>query len=383
MTDVFITGLGVVSPVGNTTDAYWQSLLSDGTSPEIVYDQLEDRIPNRYVYMHKERYENLDCEIRSTRFCSDAVSQALAEAGLSDPTDFRCGVMVGTTMGDEHHPTELDEAAAAQAFPFQISAKLAQEFGLYGPNLTVSNACTSGLYCIDLAAAAIRRGEADIIVAGGVESASEIVLSCFNRLGALDDGLCRPFDKKRQGTVLGEGAAFVVLESAESVARRKHRHIYGVYKGSGWSCDAYQTTAPAPDGEQIMRALEEALQSSEVSANEIQCVLPHGTGTPLNDSLEMQVLDQMFGESAEPPTLTAIKSRLGHSGGASGAFSVLTACLILQNGKIPTTVNLDDPESALSIPVSLVEPTELKPDNILVNAYAFGGNNISIVLGQA
>jgi len=385
--DVFITGLGVVYPGGSGTVDYWDNMLSDGVDASIVFEDLKEHVANRYVFINEHKYADETIKGRSSLFCIDAVRQAVLDAGLNEDETQSSGLMIGTTMGDESlidiDDTPVGDSERNDPFPFQISASVANEFGMYGPNLTVSNACTSGLYCIDLAAAAVQRGDADIVIAGGVESASLIVLGCFNRLGALDDGVCKPFDVSRKGTVLGEGAAFVVLESAESVARRKNAHIYCTYKGSGWSCDAYQTTAPEPGGKQICRALNEALENSQVSAEEIGCVLPHATGTPLNDALEMQVLNDVFGNSATPPTITAIKSRLGHSGGASGAFSVLTACLIMEKSLVPTTLNLNDPEADLSVPVSLTEPAEISPENVLINAYAFGGNNISMILGAS
>ena len=386
MRRVFITGLGLVSPIGANVREYWNSLLEESRLPDQGYAELADRIANRYIYIHDGILEDEAEMGRATALSLEAVRQALEDAGIAQDYDLRCGAMVGTTMGDEaklEAARPIEEAPSArQDYPFQVASAIARRFGLYGPNLQVSNACTSGLYAVDLAADAIRRGEADAMVCGGVECASRIVLSCFNRLGALDEGKCRPFDRERKGTVLGEGAAYVVLESEQSLAQRGHAHSYCEYKRSGWSCDAYQTTAPEPSGQQIERALNEALEKSGLVPTQIDCILPHATGTPLNDALEARLLEQLFGASPNPPAITAIKSKIGHNGGASGVFSVVTACLIFEHGRLPATANLQQMEQEFSLPIPLGDAMDLRPQNLLVNAYAFGGNNISVVLGK-
>ncbi|WP_444997950.1 beta-ketoacyl-[acyl-carrier-protein] synthase family protein [Aliikangiella sp. IMCC44359] len=385
MSKVFITGIGVVFPGGNNAEQLWQYMLEEATQPVKGFDIFSDRIANRYIFSCEDVNEK-NSHGRTEELAMNAVHQAIKDSQLGDEIKLRGGLSIGTTMGDE---SELESSRfedgfenAKKDFPFQMSSTIASSFGLCGPNLTISNACTSGLYAIDMAAESIRRGDADLMIAGGVESSSRIVLSCFNRLGALDEGKCRPFDTERKGTVLGEGAAFVVLESEESMLKRGYKNYYCEYKASGWSCDAHQPTAPEPGGEQIERALREALTSSDIKADEINCILPHGTGTPLNDALEVSVLTKIFGGNEKLPYVTAIKSRLGHSGGASGAFSIVVACLIFKHKLLPTTVNLESKESSFEFPIPIDEPIHLDAHNILVNAYAFGGNNISVVVGR-
>ncbi len=383
---VLVTGLGVVSPFGSDLSEYWHHLLRERTSPRPTFEELADRVPNRLIFVCPPvSGASGRGDARAFAMAHHAVAQALLDAGLEpEATGLDTGVVVGTTMGEEARleAARTSGSPAATEYPFQIAAQLASEFEFAGPNHTISNACTSGLYAIDLAAEAIRNGEADVMVAGGVEAASRIVLACFNRLGALDPERCRPFDKERAGTVLGEGAAFVVLESEASWKRRDGRRPYSEVKGSGWSCDAHQPTAPEPDGEQIARALREALAAARTSAAEVGCVLAHGTGTPLNDAVESSILHQVFGEAGRPPAVTAIKSKIGHSGGASGAFALLTGCLILRHGEIPPTDNLVNREEGLSLRIPVGAPLAERVANVVVNAYAFGGNNISIVLGQ-
>jgi 3-oxoacyl-[acyl-carrier-protein] synthase II len=384
---VLITGIGVVSPVGDNASDYWASLLQAALPPSQGFNDLADRIANRYMYVCDGDPAAQDAVGRTQQLSLHAVTEALGDAELTPPHAgvnwSRAGVTVGTTMGDE----SLLEIARAQRlprgdYPFQVSAAIAERIGLCGPNLTISNACTSGLYAIDLAAAAIRSGEADLMLAGGVESASRIVLSCFNRLGALDDGVCRPFDQSRKGTVLGEGAAFVVLESEPHLLqRRSSARAYAEYLGSGWSCDAHQPTAPEPGGVQIERALRTSLAASALQPEAIDCVLPHGTGTPLNDSVEAAVLARVFGGNRQLPVLTAIKSKLGHSGGASGAFSLVTACLMLRHARVPPTANLRQRDQAFTMPMPVDAPVEVPVRHVLINAYAFGGNNITAAVG--
>lgn len=384
MNRVYITGIGAVSPVGSNIARYWQSLLEETTTANQIFDEFSDRIDNRHCYTCPEYLELNDMGGgRTQQLALNAIAEAIQDAGLESFSKQHGGVVVGTTMGDEPLLETLREKnISACDFPFQISASIAKRFGLYGPNLTISNACTSGLYGIDLAANAIRRGETHLMIAGGVESASRIVISCFNRLGALDEGVCKPFDETRKGTVLGEGAAFIVLESEEHMKNRDHAGMYCEYKGSGWSCDAHQPTAPEPSGEQIERALCESLASSKLRSGDIDCILPHGTGTPLNDSVEALVLTKQFGKNKKLPIITAIKSKLGHSGGASGAFSIVTACLILKHKCIPPTAHLKNKSTTFTLPIPVDIPLKQEINNILVNAYAFGGNNISVVLSK-
>lgn len=384
MNRVFITGLGVVSPIGSSVPDYWQSMLQESKLPDQVLSDLSQLIDNRYIYTCQDFSNSESTGGRTQVIAIDAVAQAISDSGLEGP-QLNGGVLAGTTLGEEplleRSRLESKSGCSRKDYPFQLSAAIAQRFGWCGPNMVVSNACTSGLYSIDIAANAIRHGDAELMIAGGVETVSRVVLGCFNRMGALDKGACRPFDVDRNGTVLAEGAAFLILESEEHINRRGFTDVYCEYKGSGWSCDAYQPTAPEPGGEQIEKALRDCLESSSVEAEEVDCIIPHGTGTPLNDAVEAKILTNVFGKNTKLPVLTAIKSKQGHSGGASGAFSVVTACLILRDSMIPPTANLKHRDDSFALPIPVEAPLKQRTKNVVVNAYAFGGNNISVMLG--
>jgi 3-oxoacyl-(acyl-carrier-protein) synthase len=207
-------------------------------------------------------------------------------------------------------------------------------------------------------------------------------VACFNRLGALDPERCRPFDAARRGTIFGEGAALMVLESESHARSRGWDRHYGVIEGTGWSCDGHHATAPEGEARQVVRAMKTALTEAEVEPEDVGCVIPHGTGTPLNDVVESRALHQALGPAAENLPVYSLKALLGHTGGAAGAFGLLTAALILDRGVIPPNMPLDepDPECALELPAG--EPLAAEPEHVLVNAYAFGGNNISVVVGR-
>ncbi|OMI33882.1 beta-ketoacyl synthase N-terminal-like domain-containing protein, partial [Streptomyces sparsogenes] len=265
-----------------------------------------------------------------------------------------------------------------------------------------SNACAASGYALSLAADLIRSGEADVVVAGGSEAYSRVGLACFNRLGAIDPERCRPFAADRRGTVFGEGAAVLVLESAEHARRRGVKTVYARLAGTGWSCDAHHATAPEPGGAQIERAMREALREAGAlpdpgtagaatgpgavpggaEAGRLGFVVPHGTGTELNDVVEVRTLAAVLGAAAPLTPLYSLKALLGHTGGAAGAFAALAAALVLHHGTLPPNVPVGalDPECEAPLPTA---PTPVTAPYGLVNAYAFGGNNVSLVLQGA
>lgn len=389
---ILITGLGVVSPIGTGIEPFWASLLQGQGRPadypymnpaymsnRRAYYIPDARQPDAPVWDHPGGYAD--------RFAIQATAMALHDAGLDSTTEAVVGVSLGTGMGN----ADLSEAERAggpavdshTSFGFAVAATLAAHFGFMGPNLSVSTACSASGYSLSLAIEALRNGWADIVVTGGAEGFSRIALGCFNRLGALDPQLCRPFDANRGGTVFGEGAAILVLESAAHARRRGWSHAYAAVKGYGWSCDAYHATAPEPTGQAVMAALAQALAAAQVPAAAIDCVVPHGTGTELNDLAESEVLAQVFGPRVGELLVCAVKSVVGHTGGAAGAFSCLAASLMLERGIVPPTAHLDTPDPRCHLRLHSTEPVTAPVRHVLINAYAFGGNNISIILGQA
>ncbi|GAA1108195.1 MULTISPECIES: beta-ketoacyl synthase N-terminal-like domain-containing protein [Streptomyces violaceusniger group] len=408
MDDVLVTGLGALSPLGAGVDAFWRGMHKADTAPSRVPDPLAHMdhplmylVPEADIPDGPEEQDGLPLG-RGSRFALAAAREAVADAGLAvlegpettggglDPR--RVAVALSTGMGD----TDLHEgwwtggapASGRWAPPFPSASVVGGWFGAQGVNTCVSNACAASGYALSVGADLIRSGEADVVLAGGAEAYSRTALACFNRLGAIDPERCRPFAAERRGTVFGEGAAVLVLESATHARARGARTVYGRLAGAGWSCDAYHATAPEPSGEQIERAMREALREAgagtgtesgaEPGSGGLGFVIPHGTGTELNDVVESRVLDALTPRTP----LYSVKALIGHTGGAAGAFAALAASLVLHHRTLPPNVPVGerDPECAVPLPSGSAPMTGAYG---LVNAYAFGGNNISLVFGEA
>jgi len=444
MDEVMISGVGVVSCLGPDAGAFWTGLGSaDGMPARADDPDAHMRLPLMYKVTAPLGPDprpggaggapdgapdggpdgGPDAD-RARRFAVAAALEALRDAGI-DPADAATGpisVVVGTGMGEAGSHERAAGAGTAGAGTagagtagagtageapgedgwrptFTIAAAVAEAIadsggaGVAHAPVSVSNACAASGFAISAGADLIRAGEADVVVAGGAEAYSRVALGCFNRLGAIDPLRCRPFDADRHGTVFGEGAAMVVLESARHAAARaaaagpESPHgapgpagRYGRLAGAGWSCDAYHLTAPEPGGTQIERGMLGALAEAGIGADDVGVVVPHGTGTELNDVVESEVLRRLFGERAPRVPLYSLKAAIGHTGGAAGALAVAAAALILRHGHVPANVAVGelDPDC----PVWLPRVAEGPPSGryALVNAYAFGGNNVSLVL---
>ena len=391
---IFVTGLGVVSPLGDGVDSFWKSLCASTEPPQEFNDSLIGacHMENRKFHRVPADWDgygsatSADGRGNATRFALHAVEAALRDAGLDHHSpESVIGVAMGTAAGDtdawERERSHSDGTPALQPFPFFTAPAVASRFGLTGPNLMVSTACSAGGYGISMACDVLRSGWADVMVVGGAEAASRVTQGCFNRLTALDPEVCRPFDIDRKGTIMGEGAAVLILET-EHHALSRRRRIYAEVKGWGWSCDGHNPTAPDPSGIQAELALRRSLKGANLDPTAIDCVIPHGTGTALNDGIEGDVISRVFGIRAGTIPVTPIKSKIGHGAGASAAFSCLAAAMILRTGLIPPAGNLQtqDPRCRLHLPRNSALREEVW--NILISSYAFGGNNISLVMGK-
>jgi 3-oxoacyl-[acyl-carrier-protein] synthase II len=382
---VAITGLGVVSPLGHTLDEFWQALLHTDSHPTPL-DWVADQ-PGGHAYRvdpDPEPPPSCPRAGRATRVAAVAVSAALRDAGLSpdDVAGEPVGVCVGTGTGDgdllERERDGTRRLDGLEWWPYGVSGHIAAALGLTGPTHMVSTACAASAYAVSLGAQMIERGEASMVLAGGAETVSRPAQAAFMRLHAVDDDRCRPFDSERHGTVYGEGAAFLLLEDAEH-ARLRGRPARANVLGAGWSCDAHHVTAPAADGAQAGAAIDGALLDGDVVADDVVAVLCHGTGTPLNDRVEAMVVARAMAGSG--PLVTAIKSKLGHTGGAAGAFSALVGTLIVQHGIVPPIAGLREPDADCTLRLVSGSPAIAATGPVLVNAYAFGGNNISLLIG--
>ncbi|MBB5940171.1 beta-ketoacyl-[acyl-carrier-protein] synthase family protein [Streptomyces zagrosensis] len=388
MTDVVITGLGVVSPLGHTLEDYWNGLLR-GDVPIRPLDYPGTAIHGSLTYLVEDAPAVAADLGRASGFAVAAARSAFADAGLAGaPQEVLdgVGVCVGTGNGDsdlrEQERDGLRELTGVQWYPFGTAAIVASALDLHGPGGTVSTACAAGAYAVSFGVEMITSGEADLVLVGGAEAVSRPAIGAFLRLGAADKLHCRPFDAERGGTVYGEGAAFLVLESAEHAAQRGQRP-YAKVLGAGWSCDASHVTAPDVSGEQADRAAREALARGGITEQAIGAVLSHGTGTPANDSTESRTTARVLAQRTPDVPVAAIKASLGHSGGAAGAFSCVTAALVVRHQLVPPvgTLRQTDPECELRLVRDVPQATA--GDAVLVNAYAFGGNNITVAIGAA
>jgi len=390
MERVLVTGLGVVSCLGTTVDSYWTGLMAGHSEPAPVSDPLAN-MDNRLLYgitrpPRPVAHAGSGRLGRTSTFALAAARVALADAALggADLTD--AGICVGTGVGDvslfEAVPAGMPPPMGADAFPFKVSSVLAAELGSAGPVVSVSTACSASGYGVSLAADLIRDGEADVVVAGGADGYTRVGVACFNRMGALDPLRCRPFDADRRGTVFGEGGAFMVLESESHARRRGHTRAYATVEGAGWSCDAHHPTAPEGKGAQAIRAIRDALSEAGLGPDAVGCVVPHGTGTPLNDVVESAALGAVLGDRVGTVPVYSLKAMLGHTGGAAAAFALLTAALIIDRETVPPNAPLESPDPACALRLHTGEPLAGPVDHVLVNAYAFGGNNISVLLGR-
>ncbi|MEU4089663.1 beta-ketoacyl-[acyl-carrier-protein] synthase family protein [Streptomyces aureus] len=384
-----ITGLGLVSPVGDDPAAYWEGLLSAGSGPAPVADRPGMPAGARaYRIPEPEREPDAVPAYGSLygRLARTAAAQALVDAGIRPgATDDAvvAGLFLGTGTGDSEPAEALRDGRgtneAGAWWPYRSAAGLADEFGFTGPVQTVSTACAAGAYAVALAVHAVESGRVDVALAGGAETVSRPALASFMRLGAVDPVHCRPFDADRAGTVYGEGAAFLVVETEERAAARGAVPIATVGAG-GWSCDGSHLTAPEAEGVQALRAAQDALDRAGFRAEDIAAVVCHGTGTPLNDRTETKVMRELLGPRSATVPVTAPKSVIGHSGGAAGAFSCATAALMVRHRNVPPVANLTRADADCSLAASGV-PQAMGPGPVLLNAYAFGGNNISLIIG--
>lgn len=388
MDDVLITGLGVITCLGSGADRFWDGMMAARSTPARKPDPYS-RMDLPLVYsvppadMPPAHGDGAPAPGLASSLALEAGRQSILDAGLTTVDAGRTAVVIGTCMGD----SGLHESWHVGGFPsggrwespFSVCSTVASWLGAAGTVSSVSNACAASGFALSQGADLIRTGEADVVVAGGTEGYSRIALACFNRLGAVDPERCRPFDRDRSGTVFGEGAAVLVLESVRHAAARGAPRRYARLAGAGWSCDAYHQTAPEPTGKQIDRAMREALADADTGPADIGLVVPHGTGTELNDRVESHVLTQVLGDHAHDTPLYSLKGLIGHTGGAAGALAVAAAALMVHRSCVPPNVPLgeQDPECPVFLPTAA---TRLARPAALINAYAFGGNNISLVL---
>ena len=415
MRRVVITGLGMVSPLGASVEASWRRLL-DGRSGASRIEAFETadlacriacQIPrgdgsdgtfNADQWMEPKEQRKVDPFIV---YGMAAATQALQDSGWK-PTSYedQCatGVLIGSGIGGiggiYEASATLIERGPRRISPFFIPGRLINlaggyvsiEHGLKGPNHAVVTACSTGAHAIGDAARLIALGDAEVMVAGGAESPiNRLSIAGFAACRALSTGFnddptraSRPYDKDRDGFVMGEGAGVVVLEEYEH-AKARGAKIYAEVVGYGLSGDAYHITSPSEDGDGAYRCMSAAIKRAGISVSEIDYVNAHGTSTPLGDEIELKAVERLVGNSASKLTMSSTKSAVGHLLGAAGAVEAIFCVLAMRDGVVPPTINLDNP--SVDTAIDLVPKTAKRKtiDVALSNSFGFGGTNASLI----
>ncbi|OUR61330.1 beta-ketoacyl-[acyl-carrier-protein] synthase II [Colwellia sp. 39_35_sub15_T18] len=407
MRRVVVTGLGMLSPLGNTPEATWENLLlgKSGISNMDHFDTSEYTTKfaglvkdfDAQNYMERKEAKKMDLFIQ---YGVAAGVQAFKDSGLevNDDNAPRIGVAVGSGIGglgliEQNHEKMLKTGTPKKLSPFfvpstiinMISGHLSIMFGLQGPNISITTACTSGVHNIGHAARMIAYGDADAMVAGGAEKASTTLgMGGFGAARALsrrnDDpqAASRPWDKDRDGFVLGDGAGVVVVEEYEH-AKARGAKIYAELVGFGMSGDAYHMTSPPADGAGAARAMVNALNDAKLNANQVGYINAHGTSTPAGDIAETNAVKSVFGADAYNVLMGSTKSMTGHLLGAAGAVEAIFSIQALTNSVVPPTINLDNPGEGCDLDYIRGEARDIELDYVLCNSFGFGGTNGSLI----
>ena len=387
---VAVTGLGVVAPCGIGREAFWQGLLGPGLVDAGRLTTIEDWDPSPWYDSPKDA-RRAD---RSEQYAIAAATEALEQSGRPAADPSRIGTIFGTGVGGIHTLEEqivvrLDKGER-RVSPFLVpmmmanapGANVSMRFDLRGPNETISTACAAGTHALGYAARLISWGLADAVVAGGTEYAgTPTSLASFGNMTALSStGTSRPFDAERDGFVMGEGAAVMVLEEWEAATSRGAT-IIGEILGAASNADAHHITAPSPGGVGAIQCMQLALTDAGLEPAEIRQVNAHGTSTPLNDAAEAAAVSEIFGERAVPVVST--KGVTGHALGAAGALEAAAVLLSMEHRLIPPTANTTnvDPEMTVDVVTGSARPWE--PGPTMSNNFGFGGHNGSIIIGPA
>jgi 3-oxoacyl-[acyl-carrier-protein] synthase II len=412
MRRVVVTGIGAISPLASTALETWQSLLEGKSgircitsfdvsdlSCKVAGTLAESFQPDLYVSPKDQR--KID---KFILYAIAAAVQAVEDSGwicsTSDEQE-RTGVMIGSGIGGLEYihntSTVLTAQGTRRVSPFFIPASLINlasghvsiRFGFKGPNHSVVTACATGAHAIGDAARMIQMDDADVMVAGGAEAAvCRLGLSGFAAARALStqfnhdpEKASRPWDKNRDGFVMGEGAGIVVLEEYEH-AKRRSAKIYGEIVGYGLSGDAYHVTAPSESGDGAYRAMKMALKKANLSVENIDYINAHGTSTPLGDLVELSAVKRLFGSHAYNLAMSSTKSSIGHLLGASGSIEAIFSILALRDQVVPPTLNLDLPDEGCDINLVPHQPQEHRLSYVMSNSFGFGGTNASLIFKQ-
>ena len=406
---IVITGMGCISPLGNDVQASWEAAIAgkSGAGPITLFDasEHETRIAAEVkgfdpaAAFGRKEARRMD---RYTQFAVAATQAALADAKLAVTTDNRerIGVFVGTGIGGigtllaeaevyrTRGPRRVSPFLVPMMLPDAAGGQIAITFGMRGPNLGLASACATGTNAIGEAAEVIRRGAADVMIAGGAEAAIvPVALAGFNSMGAVSTRndeptrASRPFDKTRDGFLAGEGGAVVVLESEEHALARGAR-IYAEVLGYGITNDAYHVSAPLENGAGAVACMRLALEQAGLRPQQIDYLNAHGTSTQLNDKSETAAVKTVFGESAYDLPISSTKSMTGHLLGAAGALEAIFCLMALADGILPPTINYEVPDPECDLDYVPNQARRKAVRRVMSNSFGFGGHNACIIFGQ-
>ncbi|MGW8273095.1 MAG: beta-ketoacyl-[acyl-carrier-protein] synthase family protein [Thermodesulfovibrionales bacterium] len=394
-----VTGLGVICSIGKNLEEYWASLEEGlcGIGPLSLFDTSGYRV--KIAAQVKD--ESLDTEsigmmrrlTRSDVLGLRALEEALTRADLkwSDIPPERIAVVIGAGSGGlfsaEHFKRrQLLGASARPSLLFSFASAafcdlVARRCSSRGARLTVSTACSSSSTALGVAGEWIRTGVADVVIAGGSESLTETTFAGFNSLRSVDEAPCRPFDRRRRGLTLGEGAAMFVVEDV-GAARLRDAPVYAEILGYGTTGDAHHVTTPLENGRGLSFAIETALRDAGLTTSDIGYINAHGTGTPANDVAETAAIKRAFGAAAYGVPVSSTKSMIGHCLGAAGALEAAASILAIHRGIVPPTIHYEDPDPLCDLDY-VPRPLVRRVEAVLSVSLAFGGNNTALILGRA
>jgi 3-oxoacyl-[acyl-carrier-protein] synthase II len=410
MRRVVVTGMGIISPLGQSVEASWEALIAgqSGVGPITQFDttdymvkiaaEVKDWDPEQYMPAKDARRRD-----RYQQFVVGAAQQAMAHSGLeiTDKNRRRTGVIIGSAVGGignyfAQAKLLIETGDPRRITPFGIpmlmvnggSDLVSIEIGATGPSYTPISACATGADCIGHAFDLIRLGRLDQALAGcGEAPIIPIGIAAFDRVGACsreNDNpalASRPFDKNRTGLVFAEGAGVLVLEALEH-AQARGATIYGEIVGYGSTSDAFHTTAPDPEGTGAAHAVENALADAQLNPEDIHYINAHGTATALNDVMETKAVKRIFGDHAYNVPMSSTKSMTGHGMGATAAMEAAFSIIALRTGVIPPTINLTEPDPECDLDYVPNEPREAALTHVMSNSFGFGGHNVSLIFAR-
>ena len=399
---VVITGMGVISPIGNSIEEYWQSLLSGKGGVDYIKSFDTEKFDTKFAaeiknfdatdYLDRKEARRMDL---FAQYALVAAHFAIEDSGIKlDMENLdRIGVVLGTGIGGmktyhqniknllDFGPKKISPFFIPMMIPDIAPGHISMKYGLKGPNYTTVSACASSTHAIGTALRLIRYGDVDVMVSGGTEATvTEICIGGFNSMRALStrnenpQKASRPFDVNRDGFVVGEGSGILVLESEEHALKRGAK-IYAELAGAGATADAYHITAPSPDGDGAVRVMKMAIEDAGLTIDDVDYINAHGTSTPHNDRTETLAIKTLFGNRAKDIAISSTKSMIGHLLGASGSLELIASVLSIANSKIHPTINYETPDPDCDLnytPNSAIEKTV----NVAIsNSFGFGGHN--------